>query len=184
MHILGISLGSPNGNSEILLKAALQSATSTSPIVTASLISLHTLSLPSAPLAKPNSSPASHLDDRPFLLTSILDADALIISSPIYTRQPPGIWKTFTDTAMGPFIDAVFVANAIEIKKTGREFVPGWTPDQRVLKPRVVGLIAQGGAITSEWGTLALPGLQQSVFSLHAKVVDQVLIRGQGFPGR
>jgi multimeric flavodoxin WrbA len=85
-------------------------------------------------------------DDRPALVDAILLADALIISAPVYTRQPAGILKAFTDTALGPFVDA--------------------------------------GAMCTEWGSLALPGLQQSVFSLHAKVVDQVIVRGCPYPGR
>lgn len=57
-------------------------------------------------------------------------------------------------------------------------------PDERVLKNRVVGLITVGGATCTEWGALTLPGLQQCVFSLQAKVVGQVIVRGRPFPGR
>jgi multimeric flavodoxin WrbA len=127
-------------------------------------------------------------DDRPALVNAILLADALIISCPIYTRQPAGILKAFTDTALGPFVDAAFVSRAIKQQAEGiarfKDYVKDYVPDERVLKNRVVGLIAVGGAACTEWGSLALPGLQQCVFSLHAKVVDQVIVRGCPYPGR
>ena len=127
-------------------------------------------------------------DDRPALVDAILLADALIISCPIYTRQPAGLLKAFTDTALGPFVDAAFVSRALKQQAAGiarfNDYVKDYVPDERVLKNRVVGLIAVGGATCTEWGALALPGLQQCVFSLHAKVVDQILVRGCPFPGR
>lgn len=199
MHILGISCGSPNGNSEILLKTALLAAASSSPTVTTSLVSLQSLSLPthampndlelSLGLASPTILASSQIpDDRPALVDAILLADALIISCPIYTRQPAGLLKAFTDTALGPFVDAAFVSRALKQQAAGiarfKDYVKDYVPDERVLKNRVVGLIAVGGATCTEWGTLALPGLQQCVFSLHAKVVDQVIVRGCPFPGR
>jgi multimeric flavodoxin WrbA len=193
MQILGISCGSPNGNSEILLKTALLAAASSSPTITTSLVSLQSLSLPTHFMSnhlEPTSISASSQipDDRPALVNEILLADALIISCPIYTRQPAGILKAFTDTALGPFVDAAFVSRAIKQQAAGisrfKDYVKDYVPDERVLKNRVVGLIAVGGATCTEWGSLALPGLQQCVFSLHAKVVDQVIVRGCPYPGR
>ncbi|KUJ08003.1 uncharacterized protein LY89DRAFT_742299 [Mollisia scopiformis] len=192
MQTLVISCGSPNGNSEILLKTALLAAASSSPTITTSLVSLQSLSLPSH--AMPNHleqsldlALTSIPDDCPALLDAILLADALIISCPIYTRQPAGRLKAFTDMALGPFVDAAFVSRALKQNAAGiprfKDYVKDYVPDERVLKNRVVGLIAVGGAIGTEWGSLALPGLQQSIFSLHAKVVDQVIIRGCPFPG-
>jgi multimeric flavodoxin WrbA len=199
MQILGISCGSPNGNSEILLKTALLAATSSSPTITTSLVSLQSLSLPTHAmpnhlgrplgLSSTSVSTSSQIpDDRPTLVNAILLADALIISAPIYTRQPAGLLKAFTDTALGPFVDATFVSRAIKQNAAGiprfKDYVKDYVPDERVLKSRVVGLIAVGGATCTEWGSLALPGLQQTVFSLHAKVVDQVIVRGCPYPGR
>jgi len=103
-------------------------------------------------------------------------------------RQPAGLLKAFADVSLGPFVDAAFVSRALQQQAAGisrfKDYVRDFVPDERVLKSRVVGLIAVGGAEEMEWGSLALPGLQQCVFSLHAKVVDQVIVRGCPFPGR
>jgi hypothetical protein len=79
-------------------------------------------------------------DDRPALVDAILLADALIISCPIYTRQPAGLLKAFTDTALGPFVDAAFVSRALKQQAAGiarfKDYVKDYVPDERVLKNR------------------------------------------------
>ena len=52
--------------------------------------------------------------------------------------------------------------------------------DERVLKPRVAGLIAVGGSLTSQWKTLALPVLHTITFSMQTAMVDQVVFAGAG----
>jgi hypothetical protein len=54
--------------------------------------------------------------------------------------------------------------------------------DERVFRPRVAGLIAVGGALTSHWKSLALPLMHQMTFSAHMAVADQLLVGGAGMP--
>jgi hypothetical protein len=51
-----------------------------------------------------------------------------------------------------------------------------------VFTPRVAGLIAVGGARTTQWRTLALPLMHQMTFSAHIAVADQLLVGGAGMP--
>ncbi|OBT64245.1 hypothetical protein VE03_06889 [Pseudogymnoascus sp. 23342-1-I1] len=197
MNILAISCGSPNGNCEILLKAALNAAISSLPGTTGSILNLSNLSFPSYPIPgtfDPSTGSANAIpqglpikdqvpDDRPAALDAILNADALILASPVYTRQPAGILKYFCDKTLGPFVDASFVRQVLEGQKNGDPRFAKFAPDKRVLKPRVAALIAVGGATSTEWGSFALPLMHQCVFSLHAKVVDQLHVDGRPFPG-
>ena len=197
MHILGLACGSPNGNSEILLKAALKAAQEKVSGTTVSFIRVPDLSIPSFPMSTtfdpslgkaiptslrgPLQGPQS--DDRPRVLNRILESDALIIASPIYTRQPPGILKYFCDKTLGPFVDAAHIRHSIKKKAAGDPRFANLAPDERVLKPRAAGFIAVGGAFSPEWVTFGLPLLHQCVFSLHAKVIDQMQAIGQPLPG-
>ncbi|KAH8660859.1 flavoprotein-like protein [Tricladium varicosporioides] len=200
MHILGLSCGSLNGNSEILLKSALKEAAAHVPGTTISYIRIADASIPSYDLPgvfNPSSgaiTPGSFtvsqamsftgvIDDRPACIDAILDSDAIVIASPVYTRQAAGVLKYFCDKALGPFVDAAFVEQALVGKKAGDPRFKDFTADERVLKPRVAALIAAGGARSEEWASLSLPSLHQCVFSLHAKVVDQILVQGVPFPG-
>ena len=60
---------------------------------------------------------------------------------------------------------------------SGREFIV-----RRVLRPRVAGFIACGGALTSQWKALALPALHLMTLSMQTAVVDQMLVGGAGTP--
>ncbi len=199
MHVLGLACGSINGNSEILLIAALEAAQQKVIGTTISLIRIQDLSIPSYPMhtavnSRPqqpsDSIPSTQMpqdplrDDRPWVLEAILRADAILISSPIYTRQPAGILKYFCDQTLGPLVDAAaHVSYIISAKETGDPRFVAVKPDTRVLKPRVAGLIAVGGASSQEWVSFGLPLLHQCVFSLHANVVDQMQVLGHPEPG-
>ena len=54
--------------------------------------------------------------------------------------------------------------------------------DERVFRPRVAGLIAVGGALTSGWRSLALPLMHQLTFSAQIAIADQLLVSGAGMP--
>ncbi|PLB44761.1 flavo protein [Aspergillus steynii IBT 23096] len=199
MHILGIANGSLNGNSEILLKAALTGASKYDPSITSSWLHSPSVQVPRnpAPLqgaqdvsagtnavmrsAQPNAD--TDLDDRAAVLNAILDADALIISTPIYSHQPAGMLKALVDRILGPFVDAALAKKTIEGRESGDPRFQGKEIDSRLLKPRVVGFMAVGGSTMSDQITMALPTLHNLVYSLHAKVVDQVVFQGYGAPG-
>jgi len=185
MHVLGISCGTANGNSEILLKMALEEIISQRPSTTYSILRISTVSIPPFDPCDPWSQDVNSKipDDRPAALDAILEADAIIVASPIWTRQPAGHLKNFCDRALGPRVDYAMVMKAVEGGAAPNSDLSKVKFDERVLKPRVAALIAVGGADGDEWGTLALPGLHQSVFSLHAKVVDQMIVYGCPIPG-
>lgn len=220
--ILGLCNGSIQGNSEILLKAALQEIRSCSTKPTEiSWIHVPSVLIPRNPkplkssadislgnvssFGKDNvaskspsftkggltahalSSSAQELvlaDDRGAVLDAILDADALIFATPVYSHQPPGFLKAVTDRIMGPFTDAAFVRRVLESRRAGAgdgQFQQA--VDERVLRPRVVGFLAVGGSPSADQHAMALPTLHQFVYPIHAKVVDQVMLTGYARAG-
>jgi multimeric flavodoxin WrbA len=111
-----------------------------------------------------------------------VEADALIVSTPIISRTVPGRLKWLGDRLLGPNADAAIVADLLELRRQGREPAVPFRVDERVLKPRVAGFIAVGGSLTSQWKTLALPVLHTLTFSMQIAVVDQVVFEGAGTP--
>lgn len=196
MHILGLANGTINGNSEILLKAALTAAEKTGKSITTSWIHVPSVSLPRNPKPLEGAQDVSMgtiaqtgdggdntvADDRVDVLDAILAADALIFATPIYSHQPAGTLKMLADRILGPFTDAAFVHRVLESQRSGDTTYQGITVDERILKPRVVGFIAVGGSTSKDQITMALPTLHQFVYSLHAKVVDQRIFQGNGRP--
>jgi multimeric flavodoxin WrbA len=197
MHILGLCNGSINGNSEILLKAALLAAKRADSSITLSWIHTPSASVPrnARPLSPaaagkgvvPSSDgpPITYTvpDDRDAVRNAILDADALIFATPTYSHQPPGALKALTDTILGPFADAAMAKRIDEGRKAGNSEYQNATFDERLLKPRVVGFIATAGSTLSSQITMALPTLHQIPYCLHAKVVDQHVFQGYAIPG-
>ena len=202
MHILGLANGSSGGHSEILLKAAVTSAQEANPSITTSWIHIPSVSVPlgleplkglqdvsggNIPLMKgqANGFPQhnTRTDDRRAVLDAILNADALIFATPVYSHQPAGTLKAVIDRIMGPFADASFATLVLERKKAGDPAFQDQVIDERLLKPRVVGFMAVGGSTTPDQFTMTVPTLHLFVYCLHAKVVDQYVVMGCGAPG-
>jgi multimeric flavodoxin WrbA len=213
MHILGLANGSIGGNSEILLKAALQSAKrSSSPdgsAITTSWIHVPSVSYPpnAGPLAHANdismganagnnnhlgssttttpngNSTNSIIDDRLTLYNAILDADALIFSTAVYSHQPSGALKAALDKILGPYTDPAFASRILARQEKGDERFASMSVDRRILKPRVAGFLAVGGSTTPDQFAMALPTLHLFAYSLHVKVVDQEVVMGCANPG-
>ena len=147
MKILGLSGGSANGNTELLLKLALEAvkAAATPPDSTINPVRIPGVSVPKHSLNASNVLPkdkdafnapaydTSIIDDRPFVLDPVLDAGAIILYCPIYTRVIPGSVKLFQDRTLGPFVDSVMVRHQKESVAARFE-------------KRVAGLMAVGGA--------------------------------------
>ncbi|KAI4839879.1 flavoprotein [Aureobasidium sp. EXF-8845] len=183
MHILGLANGTPSGNSEILLKAALTAATESNSIITTSWIHVPSVSIPTnpAPLDSPvgfdlasklNIASNNATDDRAVVREAILNADAIIISTPTYSHQPLGTLKLLMDRIGGPSLDVTF----------GKTFNPDKL-DPRLSKPRVLGFIAVGGSSTPDQFTMVLPTLHLLFYALHARVVDQFIGQDLGSSG-
>ncbi|QDS73270.1 hypothetical protein FKW77_004829 [Venturia effusa] len=199
MHILGIQNGSQNGNSSILLKAALLSAQKADPTITTSYIHIQSVSIPRNPVPLPAAAstntgivPTSNNipspiypvpDDREAVRNAILDANALIFSSAVYSHQPPGALKAVLDTILGPFADASMAHRFAAGQARGDERYADAKFDPRLLRHRVVGFMAVAGSPFLSQITMALPTLHQMPYCLHAKVVDQIVFRGFAVPG-
>src|SRR5947209_11446072 len=177
MRVLGLSCGNPDGSAEILLKIALQAAEAEG--AEAALVRLDDLDLPLRPVG-PGQKLAA--DDGPWLWDRLMESDGLIVSSPIYARTITGKLKLVADRLSGPAADVAFAERYREILAAGETPAVAFPYDERVFRPRVAGLIAVGGALTSQWRSLALPLMHQMTFSSHMAVADQLLVGGAGMP--
>ena len=193
MHVLGISAGTLNGNSEMLLKAALQAVEKERAGVTTSMARIRYMQCPrnGKPMEKslvpmittfiPGGPGSDDPDDRPKLYEAIMSADAIIISSPVYSHLPPGYIKSFIDDTLGPGADlALALASEEDGKRLGR--IPAASIDPRLFKPRVSAFMVVAGSpseMPEQW-TLGLIALNQSLYSIQATTVDQICIPGNG----
>lgn len=99
-------------------------------------------------------------DDRLKFYEAIMDADAIIISSPVYSHLPLAHIKAFVDDTLGPGADlALALAYDEERKLLGR--VTASSIDPRTFKPRVSAFIVVVGSpceMPDQW-TLGLIAL-------------------------
>jgi multimeric flavodoxin WrbA len=172
-RLLGLGCGQPDGSAEILLKVALRAAEESGAEV--ELVRLEALRIPSGP-------DAPEPDDAWWYWERLVEADALIISTPIISRTVAARLKLLGDRLLGPNADAAIIEELVRIKQGGGEPAVPFRVDERVLKPRVAGFLAVGGSLTSQWKTLTLPVLHTMTFSMHIAVVDQVQFEGAGTP--
>jgi multimeric flavodoxin WrbA len=172
-RVLGLGCGQPDGSAEILLKAALRAAEDAGASV--ELVRLDDLHLPSGP------DPAEP-DDAWWFWDRLVECDGWIISTPIISRTVTARLKLLGDRLLGPNADAAIVQELLAVRRAGGEPTVPFRVDERVLKPRVAGFIAVGGALTPQWKTLALPVMHTMTFSMHMSVVDQVQVGGAGTP--
>ncbi len=176
MRLLGISCGAPEGSAELLLRTALAAARDQG--LDTQLVRLGELDVSYA--AGPAAAGAG--DDTDWFWEQLMEADALIISSPIYARSVPGTLRLLGDRLLGPNADAAFVEELLALRRAGRAPAVPFRVDERVLKPRVAGFMACGGSIPDHWKTLALPLMHTFTFSMQIAVVDQVQFSGAGTP--
>jgi multimeric flavodoxin WrbA len=174
-RVLGVGAGTSGGSAEILLKAALMEAEAAG--AQAALLRLDDVQIETAgPLF------GKHDDDCRWFFEQVMAADGVIYSAPIYSRLLPGKLRLLADRVFGPHADVGFVRLLMEREAAGEPITVPFTPDERVLRPRVAAFIAVGGALTDQWGTLALPMMHSLAFSMRSGVVDQVRFRGAGTP--
>jgi len=171
-RVLGLSAGNAGGSAEILLKEALRAAEAGGAEV--HLVRIDDLNLSLGPNAGP--------DDADWFWSQLLESDALIVSTPIYTRTIPGKLRLLGDKISGPQADVAFTAEILRMRAAGETLSVNFPIDERVLRPRVAGFIAVGGSLPSYWKTLALPLMQTLTASMQAGIVDQVQFAGAGSP--
>jgi multimeric flavodoxin WrbA len=172
-RLLGLNAGSAGGNTEIVLTEALRAARAEGAEV--ELVRLDDLRLPMGPDPKDP-------DDAWWFWEKLMEADGVIVSSPIFSRYVPARLKLLMDRLLGPNADRAIVEKLIAMRESGTEPTVPFRLDERVLKPRVAGFIAVGGALTPQWKTLALPTMHVFTFSMQTAVVDQFVISGAGTP--
>jgi multimeric flavodoxin WrbA len=172
-RLLGLNAGSAGGNTEIVLLEALRAAQAEGAEV--ELVRLDDLRLPMGPDPKDP-------DDAWWFWEKLMEADGVIVSSPIFSRYVPARLKLLMDRLLGPNADRAIVEKLIAMRESGTEPTVPFRLDERVLKPRVAGFIAVGGALTPQWKTLALPTMHVFTFSMQTAVVDQFVVSGAGTP--
>jgi multimeric flavodoxin WrbA len=168
MRLLGLSCGPADGSSDLLMKAALQGAESAGVEVTH--VRLGDLDL------------ARFADDAAWFWDQLMEHDGLLISAPVHNRTIPGKLKLLLDAILGPKADIAFAQEYVRMRDAGQEATVRFPFDERVLRPRVGGFLAVGGALTDRWKTLALPLMHHMTFSMQIGVVDQVVFEGAGVP--
>jgi multimeric flavodoxin WrbA len=174
-RVLGVGAGTSGGSAEIVLKAALMEAEAAG--AEAAFVRLDDVQIGTAgPLF------GNHDDDCRWFFEQVMAADGVIYSAPIYSRLLPGKLRLLADRVFGPHADVGFIRLLMEREAAGEPITVPFTPDERVLRPRVAAFIAVGGALTDQWGTLALPMMHSLAFSMRSGVVDQVRFSGAGTP--
>jgi multimeric flavodoxin WrbA len=172
MRLLGVSAGAAGGSAEILLTAALMQAEGQGAEV--SWLRLDDMRISSGPTLGPAD------DDCSWFWEQVMAADGVIYSSPIYSRTIAGKLRLLTDRVFGPHADVGFVELLLEHERAGSPITVPFSPDERVLRPRVAAFLVTGGALTPQWNTLALPLMHSLAFSMRSGVVDQAVFAGAG----
>lgn len=174
MKLLGLTCGRPMGNTEVLMKEALMGAEEKGAEV--ELIRMLDLDIRNCIQCKNQACMRKGMefcpikDDAAFLYNKFMDSDGLIIGTPMYSWMAPGQLFVIRDRILGPKVDKAF---AIEARKgTGRMGLGKF--DERLFKPRVAGLIVNGGAHTTY--QLAVPPLYTLTFGMEMVVVDKLLV--------
>ncbi len=183
MKVLGLTFGRKLSNTEILVKEALMGAKEAGAEV--ELIRVPDLEIKACTgcnscvidlFERAGSGKCVLKDDFAWLDDKILEADGLVLGSPIYEKAPTGLYKTLNDR-MGPSHDFAFRLIA---QKIHEEKGVGTGPDPRTFKPRVAALFAVGG---SDWTEFGLPLMQIIPMPMQMAVVDQHLFNWIALPG-
>jgi multimeric flavodoxin WrbA len=170
--VLGLSAGARGGSAEIALKQALAGAVDAGADV--ELVRLDDLVL--------TVGPGAGTDDAQWFWDRLMESDALIVSTPIYSRTVPGKLRLLGDKISGPQADVVFTSELLRLRSEGAPISVDFSIDERVLRPRVAGFIAVGGSVPPRWKTLALPLMHTLTASAQIAVVDQVEFAQAGSP--
>ncbi|KAI8400654.1 hypothetical protein FOFC_19502 [Fusarium oxysporum] len=94
-----------------------------------------------------------------------MDADTIIIASPVYSHQPAGTLKALVDAILGPSADVSMAYDLKRRQENGDESVKDLKVDPRDFKPSVAGFIST------------------CIYSIHSRVVDKVVLAGYTSPG-
>lgn len=162
--VMGITAGRKNSNSEILLKEALMYCEEAGAEVT--MINLKDYEISDCTgctsctmgmsQGKNVGCVLDKKDDKKKIMDVMLNQDAVIFSTPTYDLMPTATYLKFAQRSLSYETAFLETIGAIEHKD------------------RVAGLIAVGGS-TRSWQSMALEGLQATMFTTDMKVVDMLL---------
>lgn len=170
MKILGISSGTLNGSNDAMCKEALMGSKETGAEI--EFINLHKLDIKHCTgciacvkaLMSGRGRTCSLQDDFLWLLDKMLDADGIMMVSPIFENGVPGIIHTICDR-FGPSTDR---GNLVIADKMSKE-KGGTGIDPRFLKDKVISFIGVGG---SDWGSLVQMDHAMLAMSPMWKIID------------
>lgn len=162
--IMGVTTGRKNSNSEILLKEALMACEEAGAEIT--MINLRDYNIMGCTgctsctigmsQGKNVGCVLDNKDDKKKIMDVLLNQDAVIYSIPTYDLMPEAQYLMFAQRSLSyetSFLEAI---HAIEHKD------------------RIAGLISVGGS-TRAWQSMALEGLQATMFTTDMQVVDMLL---------
>ena len=164
MKIMGITAGRKNSNSEILLKEALMACEEAGAEITMiNLRDYNILDCTGCTSCTKGMSQGKNVgcildnkDDKKKIMDVMLQQDAVIFSVPTYDLMPASAFLTFAHRSLSYETSFLETIGAIEHRD------------------RVAGLISVGGS-TRSWQSMALEGLQATMFTTDMKVVDMIL---------
>ncbi len=164
MKVMGVTAGRKGSNSEILLKEALMACEAAGAEVT--MINLKDYNImdctgcTSCTIAmsqgKNGGCVLDNKDDKKKIMEVLLNQDAVIYSVPTYDLMPSATYLAFAQRSLSYETSFLETIGAIEHKD------------------RVAGLISVGGS-TRAWQSMALEGMQATMFTTDMQVVDMML---------
>lgn len=164
VKVMGVAAGRKNSNNEILLKEALMYCEEAGAEVTMiNLKDYNILDCTGCTSCSMGMSQGKNVgcvlddkDDKKKIMDVLLEQDAVIYSVPTYDLMPASAYIRFAQRSLSYETAFLETIGAIEHKD------------------RVAGLIAVGGS-TRSWQSMALEGLQATMFTTDMKVVDMLL---------
>ncbi|MBR1892639.1 MAG: flavodoxin family protein [Lachnospiraceae bacterium] len=164
IKVMGVTSGRKNSNSEILLKEALIACEEAGAGVTMiNLRDYNILDCTGCTSCTIGMSQGKHTgcvlddkDDKKKIMDILLNQDAVIYSVPTYDLMPSANYLAFAQRSLSYETAFLETIGAIEHKD------------------RVAGLISVGGS-TRAWQSMALEGMQATMFTTDMKVVDMIL---------
>lgn len=162
--IMGITAGRKNGNSEFLLKEALMACEEMGAEVRMiNLRDYNILDCTGCTSCTKAMSEGKYVgcvldekDDKKKIMDVMLKQDAVIFSSPTYDLLPCSVYLRFAQRSLA--YETAFLETIGYIEH----------------KDRVAGLISVGGS-TRSWQSMALEGLQATMFTTDFQVVDMLM---------
>lgn len=162
--VMGITAGRKNSNAEILLKEALMACEDAGAEIT--MINLRDYNIldctgctsctKSMSQGKYTGCVLDKKDDKKKIMDVMLAQDAVIFSVPTYDLMPSATYLKFAQRSLSYETAFLETIGAIEHKD------------------RIAGLISVGGS-TRAWQSMALEGMQATMFTTDMKVVDMIL---------